>query len=148
MKTFGKVALLLVCSVALLSVWGCGRSKVSVRTAPEPVYRPSPERPGPPPHAPAHGYRKKYSYWYYPSSYVYYDSGRSLYFYMENGAWQVGVSLPGSIRLTVGEAVSIEMDVDRPYLSFESHKAKYPPGYKMKLKGKGEGKGKGKGKKK
>ena len=29
---------------------------------------------GPPPHAPAHGYRAKYTYRYYPSCSVYYDT--------------------------------------------------------------------------
>lgn len=154
MKGFGKRAVVLVGSLALLSVWSCGGSKVSVRTQPEPAYRPSAQKSGPPPHAPAHGFRKKHSYWYYPSSYVYYDAGRSLYFYMENGNWQVGARLPSSIQLTIGEAVSIELDTDQPYLSFEAHKASYPPGYKKKFKGMGEGKskeksqGQGKGKKK
>jgi hypothetical protein len=32
---------------------------------------------GPPAHAPAHGYRAKHQYRYYPSRSVYYDTGRS-----------------------------------------------------------------------
>ncbi|MGD9382490.1 MAG: hypothetical protein PVH55_00415, partial [Desulfobacterales bacterium] len=38
---------------------------------------------GPPPHAPAHGYRAKYKYRYYPACSVYYDDYRKLYFYLE-----------------------------------------------------------------
>jgi len=37
---------------------------------------------GPPPHAPAYGYRAKYQYRYYPSAGVYYDTYRQLYFYL------------------------------------------------------------------
>ena len=111
---------------------------MSVRTEPEPRYRKYEERHGPPPHAPAHGYRKKYSFRYYPSSHVYYDSNRKLYFYLENGKWQFGVSLPSSIHLKIGEAVAIEMGADMPYVEFETHKAKYPPKYKKKGKGKGK----------
>jgi hypothetical protein len=35
---------------------------------------------GTPPHAPAHGYRAKHQYRYYPSYSVYYDHGRKIYF--------------------------------------------------------------------
>ncbi len=37
---------------------------------------------GPPAHAPAHGYRARHSYLYYPSSYVYFDITRKVYFHM------------------------------------------------------------------
>jgi len=146
LNRFMKLIVLIVCLVPLLAVSGCGRGRVTVRTEPEPVYRPYPEGTGPPPHAPAVGYRRKHSYWYYPSSHVYYDPGRSLYFYMENGHWQAGVRLPSSFHLTVGEAVAIEMDVDRPYLEFETHRSKYPPGHPKSLKGKGKDKGREKDK--
>ena len=127
------------CGVALLFLGGCSTSG-GVRSSPAPVYR---DRSGPPPHAPAHGYRKKHAYRYYPSSHVYYDTGRRLYFYLESGAWRAGVSLHGSIRVNVGEAVTIEMASDTPYVEFHTHKVKYPPRHAGKGKGKGKGKKKG-----
>ncbi|MGV1098676.1 hypothetical protein ACUUL3_04605 [Thiovibrio sp. JS02] len=88
---------------------------------------------GPPPHAPAHGYRKKYSYRYYPDAYVYFDTGRGLYFYLDHDQWRMSVSLPQEIKVRLGGGVEIEMDSDRPYTDFDAHKGKYPPG-KMKRK--------------
>ena len=90
---------------------------------------------GPPPHAPAHGYRAKYKYWYYPSCSVYYDAYRKLYFYLEGPNWQISASLPHAIQLGLGGHVSIEMDTDKPYTYYKEHKRKYPPG-QFKKKGK------------
>ena len=83
---------------------------------------------GPPPHAPAHGYRAKYKYRYYPSCSVYYDDYRKLYFYLEGPNWRIAASLPNSIQLGSSRYVSIEMDSDKPYIHYEKHKHKYPPG--------------------
>jgi len=87
---------------------------------------------GPPPHAPAHGYRAKYNYRYYPSCSVYYDDYRKLYFYLEGPNWQIAASLPHSIQLGSGGFVSIEMDLDKPYIHYDEHKRKYPPGQHQK----------------
>ena len=83
---------------------------------------------GPPPHAPAHGYRAKHKYRYYPSCSVYYDTGRRLYFYLKGDRWEVGASLPSSIRVRLGDSVSIELDTDKPYIHHAEHVKKYPPG--------------------
>jgi len=93
---------------------------------------------GPPPHAPAHGYRAKYSYRYYPSCYVYFDISRRCYFYLAGDGWKVSASLPVSLRAQLGDYVSIEMDTDRPYINFEEHKKKYPPGQLKKKKKEGK----------
>ena len=90
---------------------------------------------GPPPHAPAHGYRAKRSYRYYPSNSVYFDTYRKVYFYLEGKTWRMSVSLPKEIRLKIGDYVSIEMDTDKPYTYYSEHKRKYPPG-QLKKKGK------------
>ena len=90
---------------------------------------------GPPPHAPAHGYRAKYKYRYYPSCSVYYDTYRNLYFYLEGPYWRISASLPHSIQVGLGDHVNIEMDADKPYIYYDDHKHKYPPG-KSKKKGK------------
>ena len=71
---------------------------------------------GPPAHAPAHGYRAKYNYNYYPDENVYYDTDRKLYFYMEGDNWRASVSLPFDLKLKLGDHVSVEMDCDKPYL--------------------------------
>jgi hypothetical protein len=50
----------------------------------------------PPPWAPAHGRRAKHLYRYYPSSQIYFDTGRGVYFFIKNGAWTVAASLPAA----------------------------------------------------
>ena len=90
---------------------------------------------GPPAHAPAHGYRAKYKYRYYPSCSVYYDDYRKIYFYLEGANWRISASLPHAVKLGFGGYVSIEMDEDKPYIYYQEHKRKYPPG-QFKNKGK------------
>ena len=97
------------------------------------------EKKGPPPHASAYGYRAKYSYRYYPSCSVYYDTYRKLYFYLEGPNWQISASLPHAIQVNLGDHVSIEMDTDTPYTHYQEHKRKYPPG-QLKKKGKNKNK--------
>ena len=91
---------------------------------------------GPPPHAPAHGYRAKHRYRYYPHSQVYFDPVRQLYFYLEGSGWRMAASLPHALRLQLDHYVMIEMESDRPYVHFKEHKAKYPPGQRKKHKNK------------
>jgi hypothetical protein len=88
---------------------------------------------GPPPHAPAYGYRAKYQYRYYPDESVYFDIHRGIYFHLNRGEWTMSVSLPGSIRLG-NDYVTLELETDKPYLDNNEHQKKYPPG---KLKNKG-----------
>jgi hypothetical protein len=82
---------------------------------------------GPPAHAPAHGYRAKYQYRYYPSHKVYHDSERGLYFYLKGENWEVGATLPSYFRTGLGESVTIELNIDKPYLYNSEHIKKYPP---------------------
>ena len=89
---------------------------------------------GPPPHAPAHGYRRKYAYRYYPNDQVYYDVDRRLYFYLAGGNWKVAVALPSSVHLDLGGYVRLEMDSDIPYVDNVKHRKKYPPGKAKKKK--------------
>ena len=97
---------------------------------------------GPPPHAPAWGYRAKqhYEYWYYPDAYVYFDVTRKVYFYLEGDNWRIAASLPAYYRTRLHGYVEIELDSDKPYVYFDEHKKEYPPGRwgkKRKHKGKG-----------
>ena len=87
---------------------------------------------GPPAHAPAHGYRAKHHYRYYPSCSVYYDSGRKLYFYLKGDHWEIGTSLPDNMRASLGEYVSLELNTGMPYTYHADHVKKYPPGKKKK----------------
>jgi len=138
------------CAVAVMALVVAPGCMVEARGGPPVVvHRPGPpvevRRPGPPPHAPAHGYQRKYYYRYYPSAFVYLDVNRSLYFYLEGGAWQVGVRLPAHIHIDAGEAVSLTLETDRPYVGFDAHRAKYPPRRPREHGGPPEGGGRGRG---
>ena len=105
---------------------------------------------GPPPWAPAHGYRTKTRHVYFPDNNFYFDVQKSVYIYFSGDKWQVGVKLPSlyaGIDLKGAVKVELELDTDSPQKHNVDHKVKY----KVKTKGgKGKGKkkgGKGKGKK-
>jgi hypothetical protein len=106
------------------------------------VYVPAPPpAAGPPPWAPAHGHRAKYRYHYYPSSHVYFDSERSLYFYYLEDRWHASEWLPNRIAIDKREYVVIDMDIDKPYRFHSDVTRRYPPGQAKKFnKGKGKGK--------
>jgi hypothetical protein len=86
------------------------------------------EKGGPPPHAPAHGYRAKHRYRYYPACSVYFEAERNLYFYLNGENWEVSASLPSDLQVKLGQYVSIDLDTDRPYLYYDEHKTKYSQG--------------------
>ncbi|MFO7716848.1 hypothetical protein [Desulfosarcina sp.] len=88
---------------------------------------------GPPTHAPAHGYRSKRQYQYFPSCSVYHDAHRGLFFYLSGSFWQVAASLPHDLKMQLGNHVSIEMDTDKPYIYHDQHKKQYPPGQMKKI---------------
>ncbi len=91
-----------------------------------------PDKKGPPPHAPAHGYRAKYRYHYYPACAVYFDINRKLYFYLSGDNWRVSAELPSGLRVKLGELVTLELETDKPYLYYKEHQKKYPPGQAKK----------------
>lgn len=143
-----KCPVLIMSLCVFFTVSGCGKSKTIIIEHPSSVYTPPPPaKEGPPPWAPAHGYRAKHQYYYYPSSYVYYDNGRQLYFYLEGDNWRVGASLPAGIHINMGDHVTLEMDTDKPYEFHADVVKKYPPG-QMKKKEKVKGKKKHKNKRK
>jgi hypothetical protein len=126
------------------AIWGCQGSTIIIGD--EPQVREVPKK-GPPPWAPAHGRRAKYQYHYYPDAYVYFDTGRRIYFYYQNNQWQFSASLPSGIRITVGEHVALEMDTDKPYQFHSDVVKSYPPG-QLKKADKDKSKDKNKGKNK
>ena len=140
-NSMSKILLFGVFVLFLLSLGACNIKSLGVQIGEEPgpvVVAKSNSKGGPPPHAPAHGYRAKYSYRYYPSCYVYFDISRKFYFYLAGDGWKVSASIPASMRVQLGDYVSIEMDTDRPYTKFKEHKKKYPPGQLKKKKKKKE----------
>jgi hypothetical protein len=70
---------------------------------------------GPPKHAKAHGYRAKHTYQYYPDAKVYYDIARGSYFYLEGDNWRASVTLPDTLKVRLGDFVTVEMESDKPY---------------------------------
>jgi hypothetical protein len=121
---------------------------------------------GPPPWAPAHGFRRKHEYYYYPGADVYFRPADRVWFYLEGRDWRFGASLPTSIRVDFAHSVPLAMDSDQPFKFHQDVRSHYPADYfvtKVKVKGKsdhaekgkpgkadddspGKGKGKGKGK--
>lgn len=152
-KFFGCFLMLGMILVMFFPLWGCRRASVEIETGTVIT-----EHPGPPPHAPAHGYRRKvvYSYVYYPESRIYFDVNRHLYFYFHLGTWRSAAVLPSHISLIGSGSVRLQMDIDRPYVKIHEHESRYPgkakkpnsPGKSKKNEGPGQGKGKGKGKSK
>jgi|Deesub1362A_J573_1020465.scaffolds.fasta_scaffold00873_11 hypothetical protein len=111
--------------ISLFLLSGCGPRVVC-------PYRPGG---GPPPWAPAHGYRAKHVYRYYPESFVYFDVDCGIYFYLQGGTWKRAPRLPVTIRVDWDHYVILEMDTDRPYIFHEEVVKSYPPGH-LKKKGK------------
>ena len=81
---------------------------------------------GPPPWAPAHGYRAPlHQYYYYPDSSVYYNPVTSTYFYMNRGAWRFGLTLPAGVVINPNAYVGLQLATSRPYLFYDEHRAAY-----------------------
>ncbi|MEJ5349497.1 MAG: hypothetical protein WHS46_12510 [Desulfosoma sp.] len=129
------LVLLFLFGVVMTGLAGCG-SRVGAVVGDEVKVV---EGGGPPPWAPAHGYRAKYRYHYYPDAAVYLDVGRGLYFYLQNGRWIVAAALPKGITIDPGRYVVLEMDADKPYVYHQDIVRKYPPGQTKKT-GKPSGK--------
>lgn len=119
------IFMFLVCFGLVFSVAACSTTSGDVETGVVITHDPEPKG-GPPPHAPAHGYRAKQSYRYYPNAEVYYDESREVYFYIESGSWRVSVALPSEIEVMLDEYVIIVMDSDTPYKDFKKHKKDFP----------------------
>ncbi len=142
-NTISNILLSLVVIFFVMSLCACRTTRGGVHVGWEPESEiknsPSPEKAakgGPPPHAPAHGYRAKHVYYYYPHAQVYFDISKEVYFYMEGQSWKISASLPSSLHVQLGDHVTLEMDTHKPYTHFKDHKKKYPPGQLKKKKGK------------
>ena len=84
---------------------------------------------GPPPWAPAHGYRAKTRYVYFKDYDVYYDHERSVYISLAGRDWQISAQLPMNLRgvdLQAAVKIDLDLDGDDPQRSHADHKQKYP----------------------
>ena len=85
--------------------------------------------PGPPPWAPAHGWRRKHeTYYYYPVVQVYYYPSVRRYYWFEGNQWRFGVQLPSYYVIERQERVVLSLDYE-PHTQHAKIKAKYPPGF-------------------
>jgi hypothetical protein len=129
-----------LCLVGMtLECYGGGAKKIKLPS----FFSASHPKTGPPPWAPAHGHRSKYHYRYYPSSHIYFDVRRGVYFYLSGAKWLKSPTPPAGIHIEINHFVTLDMDFDRPYKFHSEVIKRYPPGHKKKLnKRKKKGKGK------
>lgn len=99
---------------------------------------------GPPPWAPAKGYRAKARYTYFPSLNFYFDTKVGVYFFLEAGIWTKRSSLPpayNNYNWSKYKYEEFDWDNNQPW---EKHNGK---GKDKSDKNQGNGNGKGKAKK-
>jgi len=119
-----KTMVITLGTIFLFIASGCQKYEIKAGTSLS-TFGP-PVKEGRPPWAPAHGYRAKHRYYYYPSSGIYFDVVRNLFFYVQGGKWDATPSLPANIKLDVTEYVTLEMAIDKPY-EFHSEVVKREP---------------------
>ncbi|UII25898.1 hypothetical protein LVD15_21755 [Fulvivirga maritima] len=84
---------------------------------------------GPPPWAPAHGYRAKTRYVYFKDYDVYYDHERGVYITLSGKGWQVEAKLPDVLeKVDLPAAVKVDIDFDGldPQKLHDEHLKLYP----------------------
>ncbi|MCA0350275.1 MAG: hypothetical protein LCH35_13565 [Bacteroidetes bacterium] len=69
-------------------------------------------------------------YYYYPNLQAYFDLLKNVFYYQENGSWNISETLPknyGGYSLYKMNHVSIrDYDDDEPYKNLDTHKKLYP----------------------
>jgi len=86
---------------------------------------------GPPPWAPAHGYRAKTRYVYFTEHNFYYDNSKGVYIYLVGRNWEVSASIPRLFKgIDFNAAVKIDLDLEAndPQRYNEDHRRKYSKG--------------------
>ena len=94
---------------------------------------------GPPPWAPARGYRAKAKHIYFPEHNFYYDIQAHNYIYLNGENWSVSVAIPRPfININLGSSAQIQLDFvgHDPYIENHVHIVKYkkPKKYKKNKK--------------
>ena len=92
---------------------------------------------GPPPWAPAHGYKAKTRYVYFPDHNMYYDLQARNYIYLNGRNWEIRAKIPTPfISINLGRSAQVELDFvgERPYRYNTTHIVKYKKPKKIKEK--------------
>lgn len=71
--------------------------------------------------------KKVYTYLYYPSVNIYFDTTRKLYFFTDGEDWQEATRLPSGFLINKNEAVTVQLKSDKPFLADISRSS--PPEY-------------------
>lgn len=82
----------------------------------------------PPKWAPAHGYRAKTRYVYFPQHNFYYDIQTHNYLYLNGRNWAVSVAIPTPfISINLGRSTQVQLDYygGYPYYYNADHRVKY-----------------------
>jgi hypothetical protein len=90
---------------------------------------------GPPPWAPAQGYRAKTRHIYFPEQNFYYDVQKHNYIYFSNNNWEVSFSLPNIfVGINLSKSAQIELDFtgNDPHRYNTVHVVKYKKDKKHK----------------
>ena len=88
---------------------------------------------GPPPWAPAHGYRANVKHVYFPEHNVYFDVQKAVYISASGSGWSVSVELPSllkGINLSASTQIELDLNTDKPQQYNSEHKTKYKAQYK------------------
>ena len=97
------------------------------------------------------GFAQQLRFYYYPSSNVYYDPAKKVYFYQNSGSWTSVRTLPTDIRVASTPRVTVYHNNPEVWRDNEVHIKKYkdtsPRGKAVGYKGSNPNKAKGKGKK-
>ena len=86
---------------------------------------------GPPPWAPAHGYRAKTRYVYFTEQNFYYDNTRGVYIYLSGKNWEVSAIIPSlfkNVDLSAAVKIDLDFDADDPQKYNADHRKKYKKG--------------------
>lgn len=86
---------------------------------------------GPPPWAPAHGYRAKTRHIFFPEFNIYFDIIKGVYIHQDGPRWittpKVPIVLKG-IDLKKKKQIELDLNVDNPHKFNSDHKVKYKVG--------------------
>jgi hypothetical protein len=119
--------LTIVMLASTLGTAGCTYYEAEHRAPETVVVAAPPERHGPPPWAPAHGYRHKTVYHYYQDCEVYHHAAAGNWIWLERGEWRSGGQLPRRLRRDLGPVVVIAVEGDRPWLRHQRIRHDHPP---------------------
>ena len=127
MKVFSLIPAFICVLLLLLTVdisYAQGKSKNKVKTS----YK---KETGPPPWAPANGYRAKTRYVYFQDHNCYYDNDQGVYIYLNTGSWEFSANIPDLLKnvdLSVAIKIDLDLDADNPQKYNAEHCKKYSKG--------------------